>query len=201
MYLMGQALFSLLLVEREFPPRSVRAIVLRKENAPVLGPLLTSVGKKSRVDIEGKKYPDADPSSMSESPGTRGSEMINWYHDQVGSTLYRKFPENKTSGQQFIHAGIVRDGPKEKVPGEDIPKGQDIIGVHARSQSPHYRLGMYLMAQPLFGAEPVRQKFKPRSIRSVALCELEDSILQPLLKEVGKKVRIDMEVVGVPENL
>jgi hypothetical protein len=55
-------------------------------------------------------------------------------------------------------------------------EGQDVIAVQAKAE----RLGMYLMGQALFSAELVR-RFNPRSIRSIALCYEDDSVLRPLL--------------------
>lgn len=40
---------------------------------------------------------------------------------------------------------------------------------------------MYLMGQAVFSAE-LMKRFKPRSIRSVALCEKNDALLGPLLE-------------------
>jgi len=56
--------------------------------------------------------------------------------------------------------------------------GRDIIVVQAKRG----RLGMYLMGQAVFSAELMRA-FKPRSIRSIALCENFDAALGPLLDQ------------------
>ena len=205
MYLMGQTLFSAEIVKRFSNPRSIRSIALCKEDDPILGPLLIDVSKKVGVDMEIVTDPNADTSPMSESPGPGGTQMIKWYRDRVGGTLYRKFPKNVANGQHFIHATIVRDKHKSKkdILGKDIPKEQDVIVVHAKSKRPNkrYRLGMYLMGQALFGAELVKQNFKPRSIRSVVLCDREDFILSPMLEDMGKKIGIDMEAVVVPQDV
>jgi len=42
-------------------------------------------------------------------------------------------------------------------------------------------MGMYLMGQTFFSAELVR-RFRPASIRSIALCTADDSVLRPLLE-------------------
>ncbi|MBI3301812.1 MAG: hypothetical protein HYZ72_07005, partial [Deltaproteobacteria bacterium] len=55
-------------------------------------------------------------------------------------------------------------------------QGEDVIVVQAKAR----RLGMYLMGQALFSAELVK-RFKPASIRSVALCRQDDPELRPLL--------------------
>ena len=201
MYLMGQTLFSPILIKRFHKPRSIRSVALCKENDPLLSSLLISVGKKIGVDIEVEEYPDAELSSMSESPGPRGNELIKQYRDQEGGTLLEKL---RTPDGQRVHGVIVRGEltSEKESPGNDILKGQDVIVVYAKGKKDRpYRLRMYLMGQALFGAELVRQKFKPRSIRSVALCEKDDAILNPILKDIGRKVGIDMEVVAIPEDI
>lgn len=204
MYLMGQTLFSAELVRRFHNPHSIRSVALCKKVDPYLSSLFVSVSKKVGVDIEIKEYLDPNARPPSESPGTRGVEMIQRYRDKVGGTLYRKFPKNTSNGQHFIHAVIVSNetNSREEILGEDIPKGQEVIVVHAKSKQPkgYYRLGMYIMGQALFGATLVKQEFKPRSIRSIVLCDRDDAILHPILKDIGKKVGIDMEVVVVPEE-
>jgi hypothetical protein len=51
---------------------------------------------------------------------------------------------------------------------------------------------MYQMGQTLFSAELVR-RFKPASVKSVALCTQDDEILRPLLERYPS-----MEVVVLP---
>lgn len=207
MYLMGQTLFSAELVKTEEvinrfgSPRSIRSIALCKEDVSILHRLLISIGEQVGVDIKVKEYPDAKLSPMSEGPGSGGRKMIDWYWRNAwkdkGYTLEKNVQvvnETDTNAQQTAHA-VIR-------------KGRSIIVMHAKAggnkkgKYQPYRLGMYLMGQALFGAELVRQKLRPRSIRSVALCEKDDSsILNPMLKDIGKKVGIDIEVVEVPEEV
>jgi hypothetical protein len=52
---------------------------------------------------------------------------------------------------------------------------------------------MYLMGQALFSAE-LMKRFEPASIRSVALCAKDDSIMRPLLESFKR-----MEVVVIEE--
>ena len=206
MYLMGQTLFSAELVKTEEvtncfgSPRSIRSTALCKEGDPILRRLLISVGKQVRVDIEVKEYPDAKLSSMSEEPGLGGRRMIDWYWRNVwkdrGYTLEKNVQvgnETDTNVQQTVHAVIK--------------KGRSVIVVHAKAggnkkgKYQSYRLGMYLMGQALFGAELVKRKFKLRSIRSVSLCDIDDSILHPILEDIGGKVGVKMEVVPVPKEI
>ncbi len=52
------------------------------------------------------------------------------------------------------------------------------------------RLGMYLMGQALFSRELMRP-FNPATIRAVALCAKDDSVLRPLAEEYGIEVEVD----------
>ena len=70
---------------------------------------------------------------------------------------------------------------------EIVIEGQHSILVQAKCS----RLGMYLMGQALFSVELIR-KFKPASIRSIALCTQDDTVLSPLLKPYS-----EVEVVTI----
>ncbi len=64
--------------------------------------------------------------------------------------------------------------------------GRDVIAV----QSKHRRLGMTVAGQTLFSKELLK-RFKPRSIRSVAVCTADDAVLRPLLeRHKGCEVRV-----------
>jgi hypothetical protein len=49
---------------------------------------------------------------------------------------------------------------------------------------------MYLMGQALFSRE-LMKPFRPASIRTVALCAKDDSVLRPLAEEYGIEVVVD----------
>jgi hypothetical protein len=49
---------------------------------------------------------------------------------------------------------------------------------------------MSLLGQAFFSRELMRP-FKPSSIRTVALCEKDDSVLRPLAEQYGIEVEID----------
>lgn len=76
---------------------------------------------------------------------------------------------------------------RERVhPAQLVVAGKDIIVVQVKAQ----RLGMYLMGQALFSKE-LMKPFDPKSIRTVALCNKDDSILRPLAEAHGIEVVID----------
>ena len=120
--------------------------------------------------------------------------MTRWYWRQVGGTLCKEFqavPRTTTSAQRLLDAVILPKGEHKCVHWQDISlEGKDVIVVQAKAN----RLGMYLMGQTLFSAQLVR-RFKPKSVRSVALCTANDEILRPLLEKYK-----GMEVIVVPKR-
>jgi hypothetical protein len=116
--------------------------------------------------------------------------MIEKYWEKVGGTLILEFPvvkQTKENGSRRIDAVILPNGPKIKASCDVSLKGQDVIVVQAKAN----RLGMYLMGQTLFSAELIK-RFEPASIRSVALCAKDDSIMRPMLERFN-----GMEVVVI----
>lgn len=118
--------------------------------------------------------------------------MTRWYWRQVGGTLIEEFPavrRTETCGQRLMDGVILPDGPYGIAHWRDVElEGHDIIVVQAKRG----RLGMYLMGQAFFSAE-LMKRFRPRTIRSVALCEAHDSVLSPILETYP-----NMEVVIYP---
>ena len=107
--------------------------------------------------------------------------MTRWYWRLVGGTLIEEFPavrRSKECAQRLIDGIIVKGGEHRIAHWRDVDlKGKDIIVVQAKD----YRLGMYLMGQTLFSAQ-LMERFKPRSVESVALCSKDDAVLRPLLE-------------------
>ena len=120
--------------------------------------------------------------------------MIRWYWEQIGGTLCEEFRvvrRSHTKGQRLLDAVIVPDGPKKQVHWKELSvSGKDVIVVQAKAK----RLGMPLMGQALFSAE-LMKRLGPRSVRSVALCRLDDEVLRPLLESFP-----GLEVVVVPPD-
>lgn len=107
--------------------------------------------------------------------------MIRAYWSQVGGTLIEEFPvvrRTATCGQRLLDAVILPNGETRIAHWREVSlEGEDVIVVQAKAS----RLGMYLMGQTLFSAQLVEQ-FKPASVKSVALCNRDDSVLRPLLE-------------------
>lgn len=118
----------------------------------------------------------------------RETPMIHWYWEQVGGTLIEEFPAvnaTPTIGPRRLDAVILPDGPKQRTHWREVSiEGRDVIVIQAKSN----RLGMYLMGQAFFSAQ-LLQRFRPRSILSVALCGKDDDVLRPLFEQhQGMKV-------------
>ena len=123
--------------------------------------------------------------SKHETPMTRR----DW--DQVRGTLLEEFlvvPLGPGVGKRLIDAVIIADGDHRNASGERVClDGHDLIIV----QTKPYRLGMYLMGQALFSRVLIEGRFKPRSIRTVALCAIDDAVLRPIAESYGIEVVVD----------
>jgi hypothetical protein len=125
----------------------------------------------------------------------RETPMVRHFWHSVGGILIEEFSAVKrsmTNGPRFIDAIIIPSMPTKIARSSEVNiEGQDILVVQAKTG----RLGMYLMGQTLFSAE-LMKKFKPNSIRAIALCNKDDSVLRPLLERYA-----GMEVVIIPKEL
>ena len=122
--------------------------------------------------------------------------IIEKYWERIGGTLILEFPAVKKSssnGPRRIDAIILPDEEKKRLHWMQASfQNKDIIVVQAKTG----RLGMTVMGQAFFSFE-LMKKFRPRSIKSVILCQEDDSVLKPLLAPYPH-----IEVVVIPrENL
>src|SRR5947209_7098698 len=101
--------------------------------------------------------------------------MLRWYWAQVGGTLIPEFHavrRGPANSQRLLDGVIIRDGERRIARSCDVSlEGQDVIIVQVKAA----RLGMYLMGQVVFSAQLV-ERFRPRSILSVALVRYDDSV-------------------------
>ena len=108
--------------------------------------------------------------------------MTHWYWQQVGGTLIPEFcavRRSRSCASRLLDAVIVIGGPRVIARQADVSvEGKDIIVVQAKAS----RLGMYLMGQAFFSAQLMRP-FKPRSVESIALVLLDDTVLRPLFEQ------------------
>ncbi len=116
--------------------------------------------------------------------------MLLRYWDRVGGILAEEFLAvrgSATASPRRLDGVIVLGGERRRVASEQLDvTGEDIIVIQVKAT----RLGMYLMGQALFSRELMRAFF-PRSIRTVALCAKDDSVLRPLAEMYGVEVVID----------
>ena len=112
----------------------------------------------------------------------RETPLTRRYWKSVGGTLIEEFeaiPLGSDHGKRLIDAIIVQEGPTRIAKKSEVDlKGKDIIVIQTKAT----RLGMYLMGQAIISKE-LMKRFKPRSIKSVAICTKEDSVLEPLLRK------------------
>ena len=107
--------------------------------------------------------------------------MTRWYWQQVGGLLIEEFTLVKaspTNGRRNLDGLIVLGEPTAIAESRvfDIA-GRDVIAIQAKAK----RLGMMVMGQCLFSRE-LLLAMGPRSVRSVALCRADDSVLRSLLE-------------------
>lgn len=106
-------------------------------------------------------------------------------------------PTHPGFGKRLIDAVIIADGDHRIAsPGERVsPDGHDLIVVQTKA----YRLGMYLMGQALFSRVLIEDRFNPRSIRTVALCSIDDAVLRPIAERYGIEVVDDPAARSINE--
>jgi len=125
---------------------------------------------------------------------THETPIIRAYWRKIGGTLIEEYPvvrSSETTGPRRVDAIILPKGAKRIAkPAEISLTGEDVIVVQAKAG----RLGMHLMGQTLFSAQLVK-RFRPASVRSVALCLKGDEVLRPMLEKYA-----GMQVVVMPHS-
>jgi hypothetical protein len=116
------------------------------------------------------------------------------YWDSVGGLLIEEFravKESKIPNQEnrYMDAVIVLNEPR-KIHNQNTYNlfDKDIIVVQTKKD----RIGMYLLGQAYF-SKFLLEKFKPRSIKTVAICGHNDAVMAELALEHG------VEIVVIPE--
>jgi len=116
------------------------------------------------------------------------------FWEETGGLLIEEFiavEGNQKQGKRLMDGLIVLGESKLLYPGNkyDI-KGKDVIVIQTKKG----RLGMYLLGQAFF-SKLLIQKLSPRSVRTVAICGKNDSVLGELAKQHG------VEIVEYPDNV
>jgi hypothetical protein len=122
----------------------------------------------------------------------RETPMTRRYWERVRGTLLEEYLIVRSSpgvGRRMIDAVIIEDGDHRIASrGETVSlDGHDIVVVQTNAQ----RLGMYLLGQAFFSRELIKDRFAPRSIRTIALCARDDAILHPIAERFGVEVVVD----------
>jgi hypothetical protein len=103
------------------------------------------------------------------------------YWRSVGGTLIDEFPAvagSKDRARRLTDGVIIVGGKTRRAKASEVDlEGKDIIVIQTKAE----RLGIYLIGQALFSPK-LMSKFKPKSIKSVAICTKSDAELLPLLK-------------------
>jgi hypothetical protein len=114
--------------------------------------------------------------------------MTRRYWERIGGTLLEEYlavPSRAGVGRRMIDAVIIKDGDHRIASRAESVNlsldGRDIVIVQTKAS----RLGMYLLGQALFSRELIKDRFAPRSIRTVALCAIDDAILHPIAERYG----------------
>ena len=115
------------------------------------------------------------------------THLTRRYWEAIGGTLVEEFPavaRNKENAQRLLD-GVVILGEKTQISKahEVNIQDKDIVVIQTKAN----RLGMNLLGQAVFSAELMRAH-KPKSIKSVAICVLGDSVLEPLAHKFGIEI-------------
>lgn len=108
--------------------------------------------------------------------------LLRKYWQKVGGILIEEFRAVYPSPQQGSRCidGIIVRSKRTMIarPDEIDLRGKHIIIVQVKTG----RLGMYVLGQAFFSIG-LMKRFKPASIKSVALCEEDDILLRPLFEK------------------
>ena len=118
----------------------------------------------------------------------RETPLTRKYWESIGGTLIEEFPavSRGDSNSRRLLDGVVILGEENRIAkaSEVDIEGKDIVVIQTKVN----RLGMYLMGQAFFSRE-LMKTFKPKSIKTVAICGKDDTVMRDLCKE------FDIEVV------
>lgn len=128
----------------------------------------------------------------------RETPMTRRYWERVRGTLLEEYlavQRHPGVGQRLIDAIIVEDCDHRVASRAEHASfnlsGHDIVVVQTKAA----RLGMYLLGQSFFSRELIKARFVPKSIRTVALCARDDTVLRPIAERFGVEIVIDVLAV------
>jgi hypothetical protein len=122
----------------------------------------------------------------------RETPMTRRYWERVRGTLLEEYLVVRSGpgvGRRMIDAVIIEDGDHRIASRSESVSldWHDIVIVQTNA----HRLGMYLLGQAFFSRQLIKDRFAPRSVRTVALCAIDDAILRPIAERFCVEVIID----------
>ena len=118
----------------------------------------------------------------------RETPLTRKYWQSIGGTLIEEFPavtKGDSNSRRLLDGVVILGGANRIAKASEVNiEGKDIVVIQTKVN----RLGMYLMGQAFFSRE-LMKTFKPKSIKTVAICGKDDTVMRDLCKE------FDIEVV------
>ena len=118
----------------------------------------------------------------------RETPLTRKYWQSIGGTLIEEFPavtRGDSNSRRLLDGVVIIGGENRIAKASEVDiEGKDIVVIQTKVN----RLGMYLMGQAFFSRE-LMKTFKPKSIKTVAICGKDDTVMRDLCKE------FDIEVV------
>ena len=118
----------------------------------------------------------------------RETPLTRKYWQSIGGTLIEEFPavtRGDSNSRRLLDGVVILGGEIRIAKASEVDiEGKDIVVIQTKVN----RLGMYLMGQAFFSRE-LMKTFKPKSIKTVAICGKDDTVMRDLCKE------FDIEVV------
>lgn len=115
------------------------------------------------------------------------TNLTRRFWESVGGTLVEEYPavrRGNQKAQRLMDGVIILGAPNKIVKASEVSlEGKDVIVIQTKAS----RLGMYLMGQAYF-SKILMSEFKPKSIRTVAICTQGDSVLEPIALASGIEV-------------
>ena len=111
---------------------------------------------------------------------------------RVGGTLLEEYlivPRSRGVGRRVVDAVIIVGGNHRiasRVENVSLD-GRDLIVVQTKAT----RVGMYLLGQAFFSRLLIKKYCKPKTVRTIALCTIDDAVLRPFAERYGIEIVVD----------
>ena len=127
----------------------------------------------------------------------RETPLTRKYWQSIGGTLIEEFPAvtgGDSNSRRLLDGVVILGGENRIAKASEVDiEGRDIVVIQTKVN----RLGMYLMGQAFFSRE-LMKTFKPKSIKTVAICGKDDTVMRDLCKEFDIEVVVyDLKKVNI----